>query len=352
MGVLMIGPHPRSRGGISSVIDMYREAGFFKKHGFMASTIDGSISQRIAWFAAFLPLYTLRLLLDFSIDVVHIHLAVKGSVLRKAIVFYLARLAGKQTILHFHGAQFSVFYEKSRPWLRGLVVRMMRQADQVICLNHTCQKYIHDVTGALATVLYNPTCMQKPVRQEDGHVRFLFMGRIGQRKGVYDLIEAARNIDPQRASIHLYGDGEVERARRFVDEAGLSDRVFVHGWISGGKKAEVFRSSQVLVLPSYNEGLPISVLEALAYGLPVISTPVGGIPDAVQDGWNGIMVAPGNANALSRAINRLADDVTLRRAMGQAGYERARERFDIYSVLESLETIYYRMGALGYVEPA
>lgn len=346
MTVLMIGPHPEARGGIASVLAMYGEAGFFKKrHKRMASTTDGSIARRILWFMGFLPLYVARLILDWSIDIVHIHLAVRASVARKAVVFYLARALGRRTILHFHGAQFKVFYGNSPGWIRRLITRMFQDADRVICLNHTCRRHIEELVGVSPVVIYNPTRLQTPVRQGNDPVRFLFMGRIGQRKGVFDLIEAARHIDFTHARIHIYGDGEVEKARDLVMSYRLSQHVHVHGWISGEEKDDVFRSCQVLVLPSYNEGLPISVLEALAYGMPVIATPVGGIPDAVQDGWNGILVRPGDAYALACAINRLAADQSLREAMGEAGYERARQRFEVHTILETLEETYRSLNA-------
>ncbi len=346
MTVLMVGPHPAARGGIASVLALYEEAGFFgPRHKRMASTTDGGLLLRILWFAGFLPLYVARLLWDVSVDIVHIHMAVRASVVRKAMVFYLARALGRQTVLHFHGGQFQVFFTQSRPWTRGLVANMFRQADRVICLNPVCREHIEALTGARATVIYNPTRMQVPVRQDGEPVRFLFMGRIGQRKGVFDLIEAARHVNFGPARLHLYGDGEVDAARALVASYGLSGCVHVHGWVSGQEKEDVFRSCHVLVLPSYNEGLPVSVLEAMAYGMPVIATPVGGVPDAVVDGSNGIMVRPGDIHGLARAINRLAGDPFLREAMGRVGYERARQRFDVHAILEALEETYRSLNA-------
>lgn len=353
--VLMLGPEMDAKGGIASVLQMYRQFGLFDQDvAFMPTTRDGSILQKLGFYQRFLEKFAWKLLFD-PIKIVHIHTAVKGSFARKAFALCLAKMLGRKTIVHFHGAQFIVFYKKSPFFMKWLIKDMFRNADKILCLNKTCQHNIWKLTGAHAQVLYNPTVLHEPVEPQakaDGTVNFLFMGRLGKRKGVYDLIEAARYITAPNVKIHLYGDGEIEQVRKKIEEAGVSERVQLQGWISGGEKENVFRAAQVLLLPSYNEGLPMSVLEALSYGMPVISTPVGGTPDAVKDGVNGYLIEPGNAKALAEKIDALAQSETLRRSMGEAGYAMAHELFDIRKIINELHTIYQEMDPQAKLIPA
>ncbi len=343
MTVLVIGPDLNAKGGIASVLKMYQQAGLFKQNQFLASTTDGSIIWRVLWFFVFYLRYWWMLLTTPSIHIVHIHLAIRGSLLRKFLVLQTARVLGKKTIVHFHGAQFVVFYQRCSGWMRRLLHRMFFNADEVLCLNQACQKHIQEITGIQAHVLYNPTVLQKPAIQKTSSIHLLFMGRLCQRKGVYDLIEAARLLPPRQSMIHLYGDGELEQVQQAIQQAGVSDRIIAHGWVSGAEKDTIFQASQVLLLPSYNEGLPISVLEALAHGLPVISTPVGGIPDAVEDGINGFLVQPGDINTLAARIQTLSLSEPLRVQMGQTAYQRAQSHFELSKIMAELHLLYHNV---------
>ncbi len=124
-----------------------------------------------------------------------------------------------------------------------------------------------------------------------------------QKKGVYDIIEAAKRIENPNVVINLYGDGELEIFEKLIQENNLQDKVKIKGWISGEQKNKAIKESDIYILPSYNEGLPMSILEAMACGLPVISTPIGGIAEAVKDGVNGYLIQPGDYEALTEKIN-------------------------------------------------
>ena len=166
------------------------------------------------------------------------------------------------------------------------------------------------------------------------------MGRLEKRKGIYDIIEAAKYIKNPDVIINLYGDGNPEEFQKLVMDNNLQEKVQIKGWISGDKKNEIFQASDVLILPSYSEGLPMSILEAMAVGLPIISTPVGGIPEAVEDGVNGFLIQPGDYKALAEKIDILANDKQLREQMGQNGYKIAKEKFDVDVVIKQLKEIY------------
>ena len=346
--VLMIAPEPESRGGISSVVSMYRDGGLFDHDvAFLASYKDGSTAGKIGHYLRFLAVYLWRLITVPTLQVVHVHSASRGSFARKSLVLLLAKCFGKRVILHIHGAEFTLFYSQSPRWLQPLLRWTLRRSDVIIALS---QKWKADLFSICQhpdiRVIYNPTILRTPNPEvNEGPVRFLFMGRVGQRKGVYDILESARKLPENSVKIALYGDGEVETVREHVAAHGLHDRVEVHGWIAGEQKQEKFREADVLLLPSYHEGLPISILEAMAFGLPVVATDVGGIAEAVEDGVNGYLIAPGEVEALTDKMARLAGSPELRADMGRNSYTLACQKFALHIILEQLEALYDELGA-------
>lgn len=344
-----------SKGGVSSVIRLYREAGLLESVRFMASYRDGSTIQKCVHYADFLVKYVGALLTLPGLRLVHVHTASYGSFARKSLVILLARGMGKKVVIHMHGAGFAVFYDKMPPALRWVTRRVLHASDVLIALSSQWQEDLYRICQHPdIRVLYNPTILQRPVFEDEVEekrvalsegegqalVNFLFMGRLGQRKGVYDIIQSARKLRADNIKIHLYGDGELENVKQEVLAAGVSDKVAVHGWIDGNRKDETFRQANVLLLPSYHEGLPISVLEALAYGLPVLATDVGGIAEAVKDGVNGYLIEPGACDALAERMEQLAASPALRLEMGKSGHQMAASKFDLSVIVRKLEGLY------------
>lgn len=344
--ILMIGTDPESRGGISSVIRMYEEGGLFQKALYLASYKDGGPVGKLAYYVRFLGQYLKTLLTVPSIRLVHVHTASYASFSRKSLVVMLAKLFGKKVILHVHGAEFAVFYEKCGTLRKKWLEHILRRCDCIIALSNQWKRDLLKISPASdVRVVYNPTILrdvsfERGICHQQEPVKFLFMGRIGKRKGVYDIVESMRQVHSDNVQIHLYGDGEVDQLQKLVTEKGLQRSVKVCGWIDGSTKDATFRSADVLLLPSYNEGLPISVLEAMAYGLPVLATDVGGIAEAVAEGENGFLIAPGQCGELAERIERLASSAELRHKMGQAGYEMASARFSLPVIVGQLESLY------------
>ena len=131
-------------------------------------------------------------------------------------------------------------------------------------------------------------------------------------------------------------DGDI---KAYIREHQLESIVSYEGWIAGQKKIECLNWEDVYILPSYNEGLPIAILEAMAYHHPVISTPVGGIPEILKDGYNGRMVQPGNTECIAKAIYGYIDDKDAIKSQGENSYKVV-QPFLPKSVFASLKNIY------------
>jgi glycosyltransferase involved in cell wall biosynthesis len=349
--VLMVGPDPRSRGGIASVLCLYRAAGMFKKVRFLASYADGGLLRKLCRYLAFLARFGSILIGQPGIRLVHIHTASRGSFLRKSIVMMLAKAAGKKTVMHVHGAEFNQFYERAPAPLRKFIRKLLGSADAIIALSGQWEQDLRRISGnPRIRIIYNPAMIEEPLFADENtapgsEVNFLFMGRLGQRKGVYDIIEAARRIRAENVKISLYGDGDIESVRTMIAANGLQDKVQVHGWIGGSEKERAFRAADVLILPSYNEGFPISILEAMAHGMPVLATDVGGIAECIEDGVNGYLIKPGECEKLAERIERLAASSVLRARMGKSGHEKASRMFALPLIVNQLEELYDELGA-------
>jgi glycosyltransferase involved in cell wall biosynthesis len=338
--ILVIGPN--AKGGISSVINSYESYGLFDGNIIrLASYRGGNIVKRLVVFAMSLIRYFWILFTNKNVKIIHIHSATDGSFVRKYIVFKIAKMFEKKVIFHIHCAVFDKFYNNSSTFVKNRVKEVLDNSNVIIVLSDYWKNVVSQIsTNKNIKILYNPCMVKEFEKITTEKINVLFMGRVGKRKGVYDIIEAAKLITNPNIEINLYGDGETPEFQKLIQENNLQNIIKLKGWVSSDTKDTAFKSSDIYILPSYEEGLPMSVLEAMAYGLPIISTPVGGIPDAVEDCVNGFLVQPGNYKALVEKINLLTNDKELNHKMGQESFKKAKEKFDINVIIKQLKEIY------------
>lgn len=134
----------------------------------------------------------------------------------------------------------------------------------------------------------------------------------------------------------LAGDGASAPYRRRAEELGLADRVSFSGWVDSDEARAMLADTDVLVLPSHAEGLPMSVIEAFAHGVAVVSTPVGAIPEILEDAVNGLLVSPGDSAQLAQALLTILQDEPLRRRLAESGRRTWEDRLDISSFSQQL----------------
>jgi glycosyltransferase involved in cell wall biosynthesis len=346
ISVLMLGPARNVRGGISSVVNQYFVSSLSGTIDltYIATQVDGGRPRKfIQVIVAFLQfawhMATSRC------EIVHIHMASRASFSRKSIFLDLSKRLRKRVVLHVHGAEFKQFYEtESGPSKQRRIRSALQKADIVLALSESWRQTLRDIAGAQADirVLPNPVRVPeiaaRPVNTQN--LNILFMGRLGERKGVYDLLEASREllVEFENVRFILCGDGEVEAVRARVQGLGLSERIEVPGWETNRDRR--LADASIFVLPSYNEGLPMAVLEAASYGLPIVSTPVGGIAEVVADGESGILVAPGDRAALRDALKRLVQSRDLRERMGGHARKTVIDKFEVSAITRKLEAVY------------
>jgi glycosyltransferase involved in cell wall biosynthesis len=354
--VLQLGPDLDVRGGVSSVEQLicdYLPSYASVRH--VATMNERSRLSRVVTFGrAWLTLS--RALESLEPTVVHIHFASRGSTLRKMLLAQLVIRARQPLILHAHGAGFDQFHRGLPRSMRNMVNRTMQQANVLIALSSQWRDfYIRECELSPSQVVVLPNPVRVPSRCPDragrAEVQFLHLGRLGTRKGAYDLVHAFSALPQElrdRARLVLAGDGDVDGVRKLAE--GLGDRVRVLSWIDPPERDRLLADSDVFVLPSHAEGLPMSLLEAMAAGLPAITTPVGGIPDVFTHGVEGLLVQPGDRAQLTASLAQYIRDEPSRLDAGRRAYERARD-LDVHAYVRRLADIYQRVAPVAESKP-
>ncbi|NOU10835.1 MAG: glycosyltransferase family 4 protein [Nitrospira sp.] len=356
--VVMIGTSYDSKGGIASVVNAYRAVGLFDRWGvvYLPTHCD---KNNVHKFLIIIKCYAkfVGLLARGRVGLLHAHVASRSSFLRKSMFIMLAVAARRPVIFHLHGAEFMQYYHEECGLLRKWFVRVILDHCAVIIgLSRSWQANLTAITNSRNVIcIPNPVSFQKrnglqPPRESS---TLLFLGRLEKRKGIYELLEAITKLSSSFPEIRLLagGDGRIEHVAAHAGKLGIQDRIALLGWVEGSQREDLFARATLFVLPSYNEGLPMGVLEAMAAGLPVVSTTVGGIPDAVEDGVEGLLIAPGNVDALCAAIAKLLLSSQLRQQMGEAAVRKVRDQFAPNRVLPKIEALYGQLGVTPILEP-
>lgn len=346
--IVMLGDSLSKQGGIVTLEKlMLEQAPTCIQIRHIGTVIDGSGIRKLLVFIVALAKFVWQLL-STKVDLVHIHVAERGSAYRKAIMTLIAKLLfRKPVILHSNSPEFHLFYKNLPQPIQQWLLWAFSQCDRFIAVSESWKNfYVRDfgLQSKQVIVLVNPIKLpvQVPLRKNSERVRFIGLGRIGQRKGSFDAIEAFAMLpEPKKsqASLILAGDGEVEKARKLVENLNLADCVTIPGWINLEQRDTLLAKADVFVLPTYNEGLPLALLEAMGWGLPAITTPVGGIPDIVIQDRNGFSIEPGNISQLSAAMESLIDSEDLRLALGSHA-RKSVTYFDVKYYFDRLIDIY------------
>ena len=332
--ILMCGSDLSVKGGIVSVVKnhlSYRDWSPYEIR-YIPTHVDSSRFKVAAVFAAGW-LKVVVAALSGRYKVLYLHTAERGSFFRKAILAWTIKALGMKIVMHHHAAEFEEFYAGLPDGAKRFVNKTLEKVDLNLVLSERLVDMITSkAPAANVKVLYNAVQTYEANLYDQDANYILFLGRIGKRKGAYDLLEAIKQLDSvidAKYKFLLCGDGEVDQVRELAEEYGLRDRIIHIGWIEGQQKAEFLSRTMINVLPSYHEGLPMTILETMALGIPNISTPVASIPEVIEDGINGLLVEPGDVEQLAAAIKRLCEDCDLRMAISDQAWKEIVERFSL-----------------------
>lgn len=316
--ILMCSSDRKEKGGMNSVIDqlMNYDWGTDFELSYLATHITGNAIKKI-WFFGKAYFKLKKLLKADAFDIIHIHMSYKGSFYRKYYVTKLCKKYEKKVIIHLHGSEFKDFYNRGNDRIKEQIKELLSIADTFIVLGNDWKNFLQAVApGANIQIINN--CIPNSFIEkkcENKIPSILFLGALIERKGVIDLLSAVKILSQNEKlnfKVLIAGTGSEEnKLKDYVIKNDLQNIVSFLGWVSGKQKVDLLKNTDILVLPSYNEGLPISILEAMSYGMPIISTNVGSISEAVKEDENGFLISPGNIVQLERALSKLIIDRNL-----------------------------------------
>lgn len=357
----MIGPDLASLGGIRAVVQGYRDGGLFERFPvtYVATHCDGRPFDKArraigGWTRAALCLMRL------DAPLVHAHSASRASFWRKSVVCWIARALRRPYILHLHGGAFARFYhEECGRLARSAVRSMLAHAAVVIAVSEEWRAPLERICPA-ARIEILPNAVAVPPRQSlraqlpgsGRHV--LFLGQLSVEKGVLDLVRAFAAIANRftDATLLCAGHGDTAAVMSLARELGIEARVHCPGWLEPPAKHRALATASLYVLPSYAEGLPVALLEAMAWGLPVIASRVGGIPGVVEHERNGLLVPAGDLERIADALARLLCEPAQAERLGAAARATVEAQFALEPALARLGEFYGSFGIRPRAAPA
>lgn len=331
-----------AKGGIGAVLNLYAQQ--FESFDVLYTYPEHKTVSRITFYLKALYKLILKLRFAAAIDIVHIHTASNGSFYRKSIVLLIAKLHGKKTVMHVHGGGFKEFYNNSI-FKKILIKPILKTADRVICLSDVWHEYFSNHLQLKNTiVLPNPISLPRIRAKEfeSSRIELIFFGAVVASKGIFDLVHyltSNRHFIEGKIILHICGEGEVERLKSIVSSQQLENKVFIHGWTSGSMKDSLLQHADIFILPSYAEGLPMSILEAMSFGKPIIATKVGGVPSLVHPQYNGWLYDSNNIQELTQVFDDLFLSLEQLNSFGQHSRQLSLA-YDIHSVANKLQGIY------------
>lgn len=341
--VLMIGPDPHEKGGIASVVNQYNEAALNQL------IILKYVPTMKSGTKVFKFIYFLKGMMQFigrikKYDIVHIHMSSRGSFRRKKYFVQLAKIFNKKIIIHLHSGEFRQFYyNESSNKGKEAIRKTFSLANKVIALSEEGRVFLSEICDInKISLLYNSVQLPEITNKNYDNNNILFLGKLSPGKGIDDLLAVLPQIINKNHHAHMYlaGNGDIDRYKRICVNMGLENHVTFLGWVTGDEKQKFLRQCSMFVLPSYHEGMPMSLLEAMSYGCAVITTSVGGIPHVIKNNTNGLLIDAGDQKALAKCIMILINNPSIKKKLGKAAHQTISEKFNINKTIVSLIQLY------------
>lgn len=342
--ILVVSTSLKTQGGISRVVYSILNSRLNDKYKLyhLATHINKSIGVKFLYMLVSYIKYPF-ILVNKKIVIVHIHGGMKSTFFRKSYFLIIGKLFRRKVIYHMHSAMIEEYFDK-RSYLKGWVVcKLLDHYDAIIAISNVWKKILEKKTSTNIFVIYNaiklPQDIPNNVKKKQETFTVLTMGEVGERKGTGVVIKVAATLNNNFRFV-IAGNGDVGKYLKMAEDFGISNRVVFLGWINGEKKDKAYLEADVYFLPSKYEGLPMSIIEAMGYGLPIISTSIGGIPDCVENGKNGFLERPEYVDNFASRIRTVCENSKLYAEMSKASRLLAEERFEVSVMAAKINDLY------------
>lgn len=340
--VMMVGSAEKSGGGISSVIKLIKKMPLWQRNSFywLGTQIQSGAATKLFYAvkAAVLAPFLMH-----KYDIIHFHIVPGTTLLTQLPELMAAKIFRKRIIMEIHVGNQLVANSKNRffKW-------WLNQADLVLLLANKWKQLLKELYPDVATptdVLYNACEILPPISPDKKKNIILFAGSIDDNKAPDILLNAWVRLKDRYPDwkIFFLGSGNIEKFKKLSNELCVSDSVEFSGYITGKRKEQIFDEASIYCMCSYVEGFPMVVLEAWTHCISVISTPVGGLPDVIEEGKNCLTFPFGDYEALAVQLQTLIENRTLRESIGRYGYEYAQKNFSPDCISEKLENLYMNL---------
>jgi len=354
--VLHVGPDIEARGGIASVLyGLNEHTPLFARLGYdfdflptTAKLPTGFFDKTILFIGALVRL--ICKLVRSDIDIVHIHTAIRCSLIRKSVLAWACVLARTPYVFQIHNGAFVPNYLAQSAAAQYCIRKILGRAASVIVLSRSSWDAIvnlqlvapgkcHVVFNGIADPLKGKSLEHDKFKER---IIVTFLGLISAAKGVPSLISAvaAMRKDLPAFSVRLAGIGDIKSLRDAIDANKVNGIVTYVGWLNGEEKAAALAATDIFVLPSRSEGFSVAIVEAMAYGVAIVSTAIPGVVDAIRDSVDGILTRPDDIPALTAALEKLVQDSSERNRLGDSARQRYLDTFTFDLMATRLAQVY------------
>lgn len=271
----------------------------------------------------------------------------KAAIIRDYIMLRIAHKNNMPILLHVHGGNY--LQNRKRPWYLKIMLRnIFIWSKHIVVLSEEEKKILKEdfkinniMSLANCIDLSNAKKFKRDMSKKE-RLNILYIGRIERNKGIKYILEACKELNEKGIDFCLHFAGKEENPGEFIQdfEKCLKKRFIFHGIISGNKKTELFKSCDVFLLPSLFEGLPMSLLETMSFGLIPIVTAVGSIPTIVINRHNGIIIEKHNSNSIVIAIQELIDNDNYLTVLSKNAQKSIFNKFDDVTYIKTLNNLY------------
>lgn len=331
------------KGGIAQVLSIY-DSQIFPKFNFVANSCDGPLLVRFFYMIYGFLHFIIKLSFSKRIKIVHIHTSSNNGFLRSSFYIKVSKAFRKKILIHIHGGGFKDYYNKKSLFVK----RYLNMCDGIISLSTSWKQFFTDIVSTNVYIIpnvINEPVVDNNVQEAERRLHMLFLGDICKEKGIFDLVDIiSKNYDTfdGRVVVHVCGLGNVNELMSIVAENKLDNVVKYEGWVCGKKKIDLLNLCDIFILPSYYEGMPISIIEAMSYQMPIISSAIGGIPELVRNNYNGCLITPGDKEAILNSISFLIDNPLKIKEFGHNSYVDSLQYLPS-SVSRELNSLYLKM---------
>lgn len=341
--VLMVGPARNVKGGMTTVVDNYFKYDLDKKVNLKyIETINDK--NKVSKF-----LKEIKGMFEYyksinNCDIVHIHMASRRSTYRKGKYVKIAKKKNKKVIIHIHGGGFIKFYEDECTYKEQEKVRnILNSADKIIVLSEEWKAYFERLIDKnKIIVIGNGTKIPQNFTKDVSNKDILYLGRINKEKGIYDLLDAISILEKKYSnlSVVIGGTGEEKKVKSYILKKNIKTEIKLLGWIDNNKKSEELKKCSYFILPSYYEGLPMSLIEAMSFKCISIGTNVGGIPKVIDNNENGLIIEPGKIDQIVNAFEYCFNNKEIRIKLSENARAKILKDFDIKTNINKTLAVY------------